>query len=114
MKDCQFCQKETTYLPLTHAGRHFDVHYCFGCRTQYVKWAHINNVHLYTLINDRMYRWSIEMDGRLGRLWYIAEPGTPGKIADKGVELIKNFGAAYPTINPSNIQEKLKFILTFL
>jgi hypothetical protein len=112
--NCKFCQKETIYAPLHYGGRKFEVYYCFDCMTEYVHWANINNVHQYAMINDRMYRWSIELDGTLGRLWYVAEPGTPGKIPNKGLKLVKSFKQNYPTITPQNIQEKLRFILLFL
>lgn len=118
---CTYCQKETVYVPLVvkdKAGqathRVFEVHYCYDCEAEYVHFGAIENVHLYTRVNNRTYRWSIEIDGAMGRLWYVGEPGEPGVRANRKLQLVKNFYANYPEINPQNIQEKLKFILLFL
>jgi hypothetical protein len=123
---CKFCQKETVYVPLrvrgglsdhdhgTDPGRKIDAYYCYDCQAEYVDWGNIKNVHLYTTINSRMYRWSVEMNGTMGRLWHVGEPGIPGQRFNRNLELIKNFKEHYPQINPQNINRKLKFILLFL
>lgn len=125
---CRFCQKETVYVPLTikykarSAGittslpkpKVIPVYYCYDCRAEYAFFGGLLNVHLYTTIKDRMYRWSVEWDGSMGRLWYVGMPGTPGKAENKDLRLVKDFKQTYPKITPQNIQEKLRFILTFL
>lgn len=119
--NCMFCQNETAYVPLIIKGGNgdntyhtFEVHYCFECHAEYVHWGPVNAVHLYTVVNHRTYRWSLELDGSAARLWYIDEPGIPGVRQNKGVKLVKNFKGKYPAITPQNIEEKLRFILLFL
>lgn len=113
-KICVYCQKETVYVPLQIKKHKFEVHYCYDCAAEYVSWGQIKSKHLYTTINNRMYRWSVELDGALGRLWYIEEPGEPGRSPNKGLKMVKNFGSNYPTITPQNVNDKLRFILLFL
>jgi hypothetical protein len=119
--NCKFCQKETVYVPLVIKGGNgdksyhkFDVHYCYDCEAEYVHWGQINSVHLYTTVNNRMYRWSVELDGTMARLWYVGEPGEPGVRPNKKLKLVKNFKSIYPKITPQNVNEKLRFILLFL
>lgn len=118
-KTCVYCQKETVYVPLqfrsSSGHKHtMEVHYCYDCAAEYVHWGQVNSKHLYTVINNRTYRWSIEIDGSLGRLWAIDEPGVPGKSPNRGLTVVKSFGDKYPTITPQNVNEKLRFILLFL
>lgn len=61
-----------------------------------------------------MYRWSVEDDGKLGRLWHVGQPGVPGIEPNRKMFLIKSFKESLPTITPQNIEEKLRFILVFL
>jgi hypothetical protein len=118
---CTFCHKDAVYVPLVVKAKNgrsthrvFEVYYCYDCKAEYVHFGNIKNHHLYTTINNRMYRWSVEIDGAMGRLWYVGEPGEPGVTPNRKMELVKNFHAIYPAITPGNIQEKLKFILLFL
>jgi hypothetical protein len=120
-QNCTFCQKETVYVPLIvknkdgkATNRVFQVYYCYDCQAEYAYFGSIKNVHLYTTINNRMYRWSLELNGSMGRLWYVGEPGEPGVRPNRKLELVKNFQSMFPTITPQNIQDKLKFILLFL
>jgi|SRR5579864_1466590 len=117
--NCKFCQKEAVYVPLQFASpsgkKHvMQVHYCYDCAAEYVNWGQVKSTHLYTFINNRTYRWSVELDGSLGRLWHIGEPGVPGKSPNRELTVVKNFGERYPTITPQNVNEKLRFILLFL
>ena len=109
------------YVPLVIKGGNgdshyhtFDVHYCYDCRSEYVHWGQVDSLHLYTIVNNRMYRWSVESSGRLARLWLVGEPGEPGVRPNRKLELVKNFKNIYPKITPQNINEKLRFILLFL
>lgn len=118
---CKFCQKETVYVPLVIKGGNgdsnyhtFDVHYCYDCHAEYVHWGILDSIHLYATINNRLYRWSVELDGTLGRLWVIGEPGEVGVRPNRKVDLVKNFGRVYPDVTPQNIVEKIRFMLTFL
>lgn len=117
---CKFCQKDAVYVPLVIKGGRgdskyhtFDVRYCYECAAEYVDWGGITSIHLYTTINSRMYRWSIEDGGTLARLWYIGEPGEPGVRANRKLKLVKSFKET-PQITPENIERKLRFMLLFL
>jgi hypothetical protein len=118
---CKFCPKETVYVPLSIKGgvgdnsfHMFEVHYCYDCKAEYVDWAENTSIHLYTMINNRMYRWSIEGNGTTGRLWYVGEPGEPGIRPNRKLSLVKSFTKDFPPITPQNIERKLRFMLLFL
>lgn len=123
---CRFCQNEATYVPLkiehksrgpgfsTGAPKVIPVYYCYDCQAEYAFFGSFLNVHIYTTIRDRMYRWSVEWNGAMGRLWYVGKPGIPGKVSNDDLQLVKDFNQTYPNITPQNIQKKLRFILLFL
>ena len=117
-KVCTFCQKDTVYVPLVVTPqtssnfRRFEVYYCYDCNAEYVEST--GGVHLYATINNKMYRWSMEEEGTIGRLWSVGEPGIPGAQPNRKMFLIKSFKKDLPVITPQNILEKLKFILVFL
>ncbi len=95
--------------------KQFEVYYCYDCSYEYVLLGSgIENHHLYVTINNRMYRWSVEDEGKLARLWYIGEPGIPGVRANQKLSHIKSFKEYFPEITPQNIERKLRFILLFL
>lgn len=115
---CKFCQKETVYVPLVIKGGNgdnkyhtFEVHYCYDCKAEYVKWSGSDTIHLYATINTRMYRWSI--NGGDAYLWYVGEPGEPGVRPNRKLKLVKSF-REFPPITPQNIERKLRFMLLFL
>lgn len=111
---CRFCQKETVYVPLTiSARRTFKVYHCYDCSYEYVDELSWSNHHLYTSINNRMYRWSVDESGTAAHLWYVGEPGEPGVRANRKLFLVKSF-KDFPSITPQNIERKLRFILLFL
>ena len=115
---CQFCQKEAVYVPLQVSKKHtFKVHYCYSCQTEYVDHSYDPKptVNLYTTIGNRMYRWTImqDEDTTIGYLWYIGEPGVPGQRPNRKLKLLKTFHVP-PSINPSNVEQKIRFILLFL
>ena len=120
MKQCSFCQKDTVYVPLlvgpkntaSNFTRKFEVYYCYDCSAEFVNTT--GGVHLYVNINDKMYRWSVEDEGKLGRLWYVGQPGTPGIEPNRKMFLLKTFKEDLPVITPQNIEEKLRFILVFM
>lgn len=119
--NCKFCQKETVYVPLIIKGGNgdksfhtFDVHYCYECAAEYVKWSGSNAIHLYTTINTRMYRWSITDKGGSSYLWYVGEPGEPGVRPNHKLKMLKSFKENFLSITPENIERKLRFILLFL
>lgn len=120
---CQFCQQPTQYAPLP-LGKNFAlnriktlrIHFCFQCKAEYVYWTDdgaLAAVHLYTTVNGKMYRWSTSPSDKLGRLWYVEKPGIPGEQVNEGVVLLKDF-QDYSEITPSNIEEKISFMLPFL
>jgi hypothetical protein len=114
---CKFCQKDTVYVPLQVKKWTFEVHYCYDCAAEFVdhKIDYGKTVHLYTTVNDRMYRWSIleDIDGYVGHLWYIAEPGEPGIKPNRKLKLLKTFHEP-PEIVPENVARKISIMLVFL
>lgn len=111
-RPCDFCQKDTAYVPLTITStRKFEVHYCYDCGAEFVE--NTGGVHLYTEIRGKMYRWSMEEEGTVGRLWSVGEPGVPGIHPNRKMFLIKSFKNP-PAITPQNINNKVKLILVFL
>lgn len=126
-KICDFCHRETKYVPLVIKAtvpnfganvaarqRSIRVHFCYGCQAEYVFWLGPNGeptVHLYVSINDAVYRWSVDSDGIFGRLWHIKEPGVPGVKQNTKSDLLKTFKGNLPDITPQNIDEKIRFIL---
>jgi hypothetical protein len=123
IKDCQFCSQPTLYVPLTTTAinpvsktRSLRVHFCADCQAEYVIWkddGSVASIHLYTTINDKMYRWTTGTSIKHARLFYIGQPGIPGKEANKEVEFIQRFDT-FPQITPQNIEEKIRFMLPFL
>lgn len=123
VKVCHFCQQPTQYAPIPPGQSYalnkikvLRIHFCFQCNAEYVFWTDngaLASVHLYVTVNDKMYRWSTSPSEKLGRLWYVEKPGIPGKQVNEGVVLLKNF-QEFSEITPSNIEEKIRFILPFL
>jgi hypothetical protein len=112
-KLCNFCQKETVYVPLSINPKYkFEVHYCYDCAAEFVDKPAA--VHLYKEINNRMYRWSVEEVGNMARIWYVGEPGVPGRRPNRKMRLVKSFKENFPQVNPKNIERKLRFMLLFL
>lgn len=121
MKTCQFCLKDTVYVPLQVSPKHtFHVYWCNDCSAEYLSRDGVSSTHLYTLISGRMYRWSINQNEHnivepyTGSLWFIGEPGEPGVRPNKKLKLLKTFKDPLPQITPQNVERKLRFILVFL
>lgn len=123
-KTCHYCQKETQYAPIPIVGTHstadrgktLRVHYCADCAAEYVYWSHdgeLGSVHLYTIVNNKMYRWSTSVGEKKARLWYVEKPGIPGKQANQGLALLKTL-EEHPDLTPQNVGEKIRFMLPFL
>lgn len=114
---CKFCQKDTAYVPLQVKTRKFEVHYCYDCSAEYVEYGDTKAIHIYTVISNRMYRWSINEiteQPDYGTIWYVGEPGEPGIRPNKKMKMLKSFTDYLPHITPNNIQSKLRFMLLFL
>lgn len=123
-KECNFCHKETVYAPIAIVGTHnandrsrsLRVHYCTNCAAEYVYWSHdgeLGSVHLYTIVNGKMYRWSTSTGEKKGRLWYVEKPGIPGVKPNEGLVLLKTL-EEHPDLTPENVGEKIRFMLPFL
>lgn len=112
-KACRFCNNDMVAVPLVIGTRTLEVYFCYTCQSEYVDWGGIVSIHLYTQINNKTYRWSIEENGNVGRLWHVAEPGIPGERPNRKLKLVKYF-KHFPNITPSNVERKLKFMLLFL
>src|SRR5271166_742326 len=119
VQNCQFCLKETAYVPLIVGSKNFgtrvgrtpgriiQVHYCQECQAEYVYWGNngeLSGVHLYTTVNGKTYRWSTTVGTKAARLWYVSEPGIPGQEPNKGVALLKNL-EDHPDITPQNVND---------
>lgn len=94
--------------------KQIEAYFCYDCNYEYALLGGVENHHLYTTINNRMYRWSVEEDGATARLWYVGEPGIPGVQPNRKMFHIKSFKEHFPQITPQNIERKLRFILLFL
>lgn len=114
---CKFCQQEAIYVPLkVNQKRTFEVHYCFDCKAEYLDYGTEGTAtHLYTSINDKMYRWSVieSEEGSSGFIWFVGEPGEPGVRPNRKLRLLKSFDFL-PAIVPANVEQKLRFMLLFL
>ncbi len=120
MTPCKFCQKDTVYVPLIIKGGNgdknfhkFDVYYCYDCAAEYVNWSDGISTHLYTTVNNRMYRWSQGNKSTTAQLWYVGKPGEPGKSPNKEMLLVKSF-KDFPLVTPQNVERKIRFMLLFL
>jgi hypothetical protein len=114
---CKFCSKDTAYVPLQVSKRKFDVHYCYNCSAEYVSYSDTSSVHIYTIINNKMYRWSVNSiteQSDYGTIWYVGEPGIPGERPNRKMKMLKSFDTYLPNITPENIVNKLRFMLLFL
>lgn len=120
---CDFCQQETSYVPLTAKGtggssnsRTLRVHFCKPCMAEYVYWSRdgdLASTHLYTEINGKTYRWTTYPTRSAAFLAYIEEPGIPGLRPNQKVQTLQKF-IDHPVITPRNIEEKIRFMLPWL
>lgn len=122
---CKFCLKDMVYVPIpikyksrslgatSLNPRQITVYYCYDCKYEYVVLGDNINHHLYTEINNRTYRWSLEYG--MAQIWYVGEPGIPGKQPNRQMKRLQSFkDGYYPNITPQNIEQKLRFMLLFL
>jgi len=119
-KPCQFCGRMAGYAPLDEMESHgVGVFFCEPCQAEflYYQGGDLASSSLYTTVNHRMYRWTVTSGGH-GQIWYVKEPGIPGKKKNEGLEAVKSFdpskGDIVPQLTPSNINEKLRTWLVFL
>ncbi len=122
---CKFCLKDMVYVPLpikyksrslgaTSLGpKQIEAYFCYDCSYEYVRMGiDIENHHLYTVVNNRTYRWSLEYG--VAHIWYVGEPGIPGAQPNRKMFLVKTFKEGFPAITPQNIERKMRFMLLFL
>lgn len=89
------------------------VHYCYDCKYERAQFGDSVNYHLYTEINNKTYRWSLEYG--MAQLWYVGEPGIPGQEPNRQMKRLQSFkDGCYPEITPQSIERKLRFMLLFL
>lgn len=115
---CHFCNKQTACVPLNETT-FIEVYFCYGCQAEYTYWNACEEptfVHLYTTINNNMYRWSTFFVNKKqrGAIFHVKEPGIPGVKPNKDLKRVKSFSSNLPTITPDNVNVKLKFMLLFL
>ena len=113
MKICQFCQKETVYVPQKSSANYaFKAYFCYNCKVEYIDNSITNTQYsIYTKINNKTYRFSVYKDYAI--LWFIAYPGIPGLSLNRGSTIIKYFDYII-SLTPDNIEEKIETILTFI
>ena len=123
-KDCVYCGHQAQYAPLGIGQgingkplRILRVYFCQPCSAEYVFWTDnggLATTHLYTTIGENMYRWTLTANPVEARLFLIKEPGVPGKKPNRGIERLQLFREDILDITPSNIAEKIGFLLTWL
>lgn len=103
-------------------------YFCTPCSSEYVAWISAHDriiriqpdieykgsLHLYTTINEKLYRWTVSLDMKVAYLRHYKEPGVPGKIPNRKSELLHVFRDNIPEITPANIKEKIQTFLIFL
>lgn len=116
---CKFCQREAPKAPLPGYENGWQVYFCEPCQAEYVYnqkgWANPATIHLYVLINDKMYRWTTVSHNGSARLYYIKWPGVPGEKINRGLKQLQFFQDIGQTVvTPDNIEEKIKIMLMLL
>lgn len=113
---CKFCGRGASYAPLFELEKfEVDVYFCHFCQAEFVVGKDIGffgSVSIYTEISGRMFRFTYNSDNS-ATIWFIGEPGVPGKRTNKNLKPIKNFSIA-PDVTPFNITEKLRTWLLFI
>ena len=107
------------YVPLTmsHSGIsaiRITAYFCYDCNYEYAPIGGMKNHHLYKKLSTGMYRWSYDETTQTARVWYIGKPGVPGESPNEDLKLLKSFEDNHSDVNPDNVEEKLKLVLTFL
>jgi hypothetical protein len=117
---CKYCNCSTVYVPLAYVKhermRALSVYYCKPCLAEYVCFSQSGNLwnsHLYTVINNKLYRWSVSPNIQGGTLWYVGSPGVPGKRPNEGLVKLKELSDQV-SLTPSNINEKISTFLPFI
>ena len=122
VRDCKFCTSHATYSPIERMETFgIKVYFCHPCQAEYLYFSRNNIVSekpasysLYTTINNKMYRWTTISGGGVN-VWYVKKPGVPGVSINGGMELVAHIKEIEPfSINPQNIQTKLRTFLPFL
>jgi hypothetical protein len=114
---CKFCNQEPEYKPLKEMENlGVRVFFCFTCNAEYLVWQNgsIGTISLYTIINDKMYRWTDIQNGVVA-CYHIVRPGVPGEsINESKIIFSLNPDQIKPDINPQNIAQKIRNYLLFL
>lgn len=117
-KPCKFCNNGAYFSPLQELERHeVGIYFCHLCQAEYLYFNDGSpaSCSLYTVINDRMYRWS-RSTADTAQLWWIQVPGEPGVRKNEGLVHLIGFDKndTIPCITPTNINEKIRTWLVFL
>lgn len=113
---CQFCQKLVKYSPIERMESvGIEVYWCETCHAEYLRRVSeetIRSCSLYTIIDGRTYRWSVNHVG-YASLWHVVNPGIPGQTMNgKNVWL---YGTReHKSITPQTVNEKIRTYLLFL
>lgn len=113
---CKFCKNPAKYEPISKIEKYgVTIFFCHTCHAEFLFWptGSLINESLYAEINGKMYRLTTTPTIAVS-IWYISEPGIPGKKINEGLKILKTFKGEIPDINPSNIVEKLKTYLIFI
>lgn len=115
---CQFCRFDAFYSPIKEMEAvNVNVYWCKNCHAEYLQFKDaetISSVSLYTVINTKLYRWTISGDRAF--LWHVREQGIPGIQANRGCKLLLFLkpGHTKPEMTPDNVNLKIRVYLPFL
>lgn len=116
---CHFCNlKLNYYIYDTPFDTKINVYYCADCMAEFMYLKSNKRISLYTVINKSTYRisyYASDLHDKIYNyeLWFIEEPGVPGKSINKKLKLITSINYEL-NVNPANVNKKIKNILTFL
>lgn len=116
---CHFCKVRLNhYIYETPFSTKISVYFCTDCVAEFMYLKNNRRISLYTSINNSMYRISYYLSDLHDKiynyeLWFIEEPGIPGKSINKKLKLITSISHDL-NVNPANVNKKIKTILTFL
>lgn len=116
-KICEFCNKETAYIPIAEMEEHdATVYFCYDCHAEYTFFPRGQraNASLYVKVGERTFRWSVNSSGT-AQLWFVGTPGIPGVSKNLDMKCLKVFKETdIPELNPANATERIGDWLPFL
>lgn len=116
-KECIFCHRAVPLTPIEILKDYMYVYFCHPCQAEYCTLSITNtelSYHIYTMINNKMYRLSHHYNSDRVQIWFIGLPGIPGKLENRELSLILTLSKdILPEITPDNVNEKLRTYIVF-